>query len=373
MQMNRRSLITGLISLGATNSTTATASTGSPPAVTNAKFSVPLPATSGESVGAVSATNTPTSWSITTGNSAGHFAIDSTGNITITSAGASGLVDGAYNLAVQATNGSGSGSGSATVFATHYPLVQWSDVVNDAGTSATRPYSATMNNGIYPYAVPTSYSWYYGGGGYLGDPTVLAPSGWSSMTAWHAVFCEAVSAGGDAKPSVECNVIIGRYSSWVHLTSGGWVQMQSVPPLAVVTARMDGAQSGNNGFDLNPTQNPDGTYTEEAPPVAPLPGWCNHGWPSSRGSFTAGTVDGCFSYFEMRVDQPNANKIAASGIDWWQSPSADYPNNTGYSQSAWIRLTQNWRAITGCSVAVSVLRADPPPPLVGVDMSGGGV
>jgi hypothetical protein len=373
MQMNRRSLITGLISLGATNSTTVTASNASPPVVTNAKFSVALPVTNGEMVGTVSATNNPTSWSITAGNSAGYFAIDSTGKITITAAGASGLADGVFSLTAQATNASGSGSGAVTTYATNYPLVQWSDVVADNGIASTRPCSATMNNGIFPYALPTSYSWYYGGDEYLGDPTRLPPSGWTSMTAWHIVFCEADSPGGNAKPSVDCNVIIGRYASWVHLTSGGWVRTQASPPGSVTTARMDGAESGNNGVTLTGTINSDDTFTEEAPPVAPLPGWCNHGWPDSRGSFAAGTVDGAFSYFEMRVDQPNANKIAASGIDWWQSPTADFPNNTGYSQSAWIRLTQNWRAITGSSVPVSVLRTDPPPPLVGVDMSGGGV
>src|SRR6266536_2976708 len=61
------------------------ASSGSAPVVINEKFYPSTPASIGGTVGTVSATNPPTSWSITAGNSAGEFAISNSGVITFTS------------------------------------------------------------------------------------------------------------------------------------------------------------------------------------------------------------------------------------------------------------------------------------------------
>ena len=95
------------------------APSGSAPIVTNATFNPSTPASSGGAVGTVSATNTPTSWSITAGNSAGDFAISNSGVITFTATGQTDWA-GAVNLktatlTVQATNASGSGSGIVDV------------------------------------------------------------------------------------------------------------------------------------------------------------------------------------------------------------------------------------------------------------------
>jgi hypothetical protein len=56
------------------------------------------------------ATNNPTSWALTAGDSAGYFAI-----ITVTATGASGLAAGSYTVTIQAINSGGSGSNSATI------------------------------------------------------------------------------------------------------------------------------------------------------------------------------------------------------------------------------------------------------------------
>jgi hypothetical protein len=73
------------------------------PVVSPGNFSLNLPVTAGEAVGTMTATNSPTAWSIVAGNSGGFYAIDNSGNITITSAGASGLGAGTSILTVQAT------------------------------------------------------------------------------------------------------------------------------------------------------------------------------------------------------------------------------------------------------------------------------
>jgi hypothetical protein len=85
------------------------------PVVTPANFNLALPTTNGFLVGIVSASNSPTSWSITAGNSSGYFAISNSGNVTVTATGASGLTAGTYSLTVQATNAFGSGTGTVGI------------------------------------------------------------------------------------------------------------------------------------------------------------------------------------------------------------------------------------------------------------------
>jgi hypothetical protein len=256
------------------------------------------------------------------------------------------------------------------------PVLTWADVLSDNGTPADHPVKAdgyrSRDNGIYP-VLPRGFSWYLGGESYMGDPSRLPANGriptCSAMTAFHLFYPEAVSAGGAAKPSIVgsgnsagVNVIIRKYKSWVHKKAGGWIEVQSAPSDKIVTGRFDQAQTGNQATTLTTISNADGSFTDPAP----APGWCNHGWINSRGSFPAGTVDGAFSYFEARADKPNANLLVASGIDWWQSPSAPFPQNTGYSMSAWKRLTTDFQIVTGTSLSEAIMRADPPPPLAGL-------
>lgn len=345
------------------------------PVVTNGNFAITMPLTNGQVVGTMTATNSPTTWLITAGNSSGYYAISNSGVVTVTSAGATGITATSYSLTVQATNSAGNGTGTCAVTVSSNSAL-WNMVLDQNGTLATRPINQFGNraptNGIYPYGLPSSYSWYYGGNSYLGDPGRLPANGTipncASMTAWHIIYCEAVSAGGAAKPSVPCNVIMRNYKSWAHLKTGGWTLQQSAPADFLVNGRFDGGQTGNNATTITTTANADGSFTAQAPPndAGDGLGWANHGWINSRGSFTAGTVDGAFSWFEICVDQPNANKLCASGIDWWLTPSANYPNNTGYSQTEWIRLTTTFQVVTGCSLDPNVLHADPPPPLVGL-------
>jgi hypothetical protein len=86
------------------------------PVVAPGSFSFTLPATTNQAVGSMTASAGPiTAWAFTAGNSAGFFAIDNSGNITVTSAGAAGLTAQTYALTAQATNAAGNGTGNCTI------------------------------------------------------------------------------------------------------------------------------------------------------------------------------------------------------------------------------------------------------------------
>jgi hypothetical protein len=116
---------------------------GAIPVVATQSLNLVLPATNGEDVGIVSTSNgTPTSFAITSGNSSGFFAIDSSGDITVTSTGAAGITAQTYSLTVQATNALGSGSGVVSITAS--AVSGFSD--SDLPTAANRPtYNAGTN------------------------------------------------------------------------------------------------------------------------------------------------------------------------------------------------------------------------------------
>ena len=88
---------------------------GGAPVVNTQNFNSSTPASGGATIGTVSATNSPKSWSITAGNSGGDFAISNSGVITFTSQGAAdydgSIAQKSGTLTVEATNASGSGRG----------------------------------------------------------------------------------------------------------------------------------------------------------------------------------------------------------------------------------------------------------------------
>jgi hypothetical protein len=68
-------------------------------------------------VGTMTASNSPTSWAITAGDASNYYDIDNSGQITVTSGGVTALngETGTSSLTVQATNGDGSDTGTATI------------------------------------------------------------------------------------------------------------------------------------------------------------------------------------------------------------------------------------------------------------------
>lgn len=253
----------------------------------------------------------------------------------------------------------------------------WTQIQSDNGTLATRQpiqasgYGTQHDTGVYPYGI-SFFSWELSGFEYLGDPLRPVDSGCpgqkhfdcTSMTAWHIVYPEAASYPfGVAKSSVAgVHVIYRNYQSWCHKVSGGWTLMQDPTTFSggLVTNELTAKQDGVVQAQVTTFSN--GEYSMLGPTV----GNANHGWPNARGNFALHSVDNCYMQYEVRVDQPNANLLAGTGIDWWQNNGAPYPNNFEHSHGTWLRINQDWQRQTGTSMSLSALQADPPPPLVGI-------
>jgi len=98
----------------------APAPTLNPPVVNDDTFSMPTSGagwTAGMVAGTMTASNSPTSWSITAGDASNYYDIDNSGQITVTSSGITALDGdtGTSNLTVQATNADGSDTGAVTI------------------------------------------------------------------------------------------------------------------------------------------------------------------------------------------------------------------------------------------------------------------
>lgn len=135
---------------------------GSAPIVQAAVFTPSTPATTGGAVGTATATNGPTGWSITAGDTAGDFAISSAGVITFTVQGQTDY-DGTVSLksatlTLQATNASGNGSNNNTVNAYADGIV-----------------NAPINAGIQHSNFFTSYARQSGQSAYATRPVWKAP------------------------------------------------------------------------------------------------------------------------------------------------------------------------------------------------------
>lgn len=116
--------VTATNSFGTSPPVTISVTVGAIPVVADQSFNLQLPTSNGAAVGDVVVTGgTPTSYAITAGNSAGYFAINSTGDITVTSAGASGITAQTYNLTVQATNALGNDNGVVSVVASSQAII----------------------------------------------------------------------------------------------------------------------------------------------------------------------------------------------------------------------------------------------------------
>jgi hypothetical protein len=146
---------------------------GSAPVVTSENFNPSTPASSGGTVGTVSATNSPTSWSITAGNTAGDFAISNSGVITFTSQGATDyngcFAQKSATLTVQATNTSGSGTGIVDINA-------YADGSVDAPSGSAQYPSGLSGYSVRPPWKVAGFDYYVGiaSGMTLSSPTTIS-------------------------------------------------------------------------------------------------------------------------------------------------------------------------------------------------------
>jgi hypothetical protein len=231
--------------------------------------------------------------------------------------------------------------------------VTWAQILSDNSVAADNP---PKDSGVYPFGI-NGFSWELGGDEYLGDPTRVPSLAYSAMTGWFIIYQEATALHGPAKPTVPCTVSMRNAAGYVHFKTGGWALVQDPAQQNMIVSQLDPHQTGNTGTPTV-THNSDGSWSWASAPAGSI----NHGWPNDRGSFTAGTVDGVYWSFEMKVDKAGANLIAANGADWWTAASGA-STNTGYSQSIWKRLNTSYQLFTGTSLPLATLQQDPPPPL----------
>ncbi|MBO4227690.1 hypothetical protein [Bradyrhizobium neotropicale] len=191
--------------------------------------------------------------------------------------------------------------------------------------------------------------------------TTPAPSGWSGLTAWGQVYQQAGASVSQTNASD--TVQIADFTTYVHLTNGTWVKVQDQSQVGIGGAHYVADFSGDANIPWSQQTLPDGSVSVDAPPS----GYNDHFWPSVRGTFTPGTVDGVFVEAQMKTSDPNANLVAQIGADWWRSGTAQYGglnvNNTAVGLNDWTKLTTQWQTLYYTSLSPQQLQADPPPGL----------
>ncbi|MBR0696592.1 hypothetical protein [Bradyrhizobium lablabi] len=218
-------------------------------------------------------------------------------------------------------------------------------------------YQNTVGNSEgFPLGVPTNWSWYKGTDGSTGD---TPPSDFTAVTGWGQVYPQS---GATASSNPSSSVQIANFQTWVHLTSGAWVQVQNQSTNPIDGSHFLADFSGSSAW--KETTLSDGSVSVDAPKS----GYNDHFWPSARGTYAAGTIDGVFVEANMKTDDPNANLVANLGADWWRSATAPYvdgfANNPSPGMSDWVKLTTDWKTLYYTSVSPQTLQANPPPPLL---------
>jgi hypothetical protein len=207
---------------------------------------------------------------------------------------------------------------------------------------------------------PAGLSW---DTGFHGTSTLTpAPSGFSALTGWAVVYPEA---GAPVSPNAASDTVeVANFTTYVHLTTGGWVKVQDQAQVGIAGAHYVADFSNDAHIPFSKQTLPDGSVSMDAPPA----GYNDHFWPTARGTYTPGTVDGVFVEANMKTNDPSANLVAQLGADWWLNATADYvsgfANNPGIGGNNFTKLTTQWQTLYYTSLSPQQLQADPPPGLL---------
>jgi hypothetical protein len=212
----------------------------------------------------------------------------------------------------------------------------------------------------FPAGVPTSYNWYQG---WNPDGMGAPPSDFTAVTGWGVVYQE-VGAPESSNPNA--TVEVANAQTYVHLASTGqWVLAQDQATDPINGGHFVTDFAGDAGIAMNVSAGSDGSTVLDAP----TSGYNDHFWPSARGTYAPGTVDGVYVQMDMRVTDPNSNLVASVGADWWHDANADwvqdFSNNPGAGSSNWVQLSTQWSTVGFYSESTPDFQGDLPPPLVG--------
>jgi hypothetical protein len=189
-----------------------------------------------------------------------------------------------------------------------------------------------------------------------------APSGFSALTGWGVVYQEA---GAPVSPNAATGTVqIANFRTYVHLANGTWVEVQNQAQGGISAAHYLADFSNNANIPLSKQTLPDGSVSLDAPPA----GYNDHFWPTVRGTYTPGTVDGVFVEANMKTNDPDANLVAQIGADWWRDSTAvfvsGFANNPAVGGNNFVKLTTQWKTLYYTSLSLQQLQADPPPGLL---------
>jgi hypothetical protein len=213
------------------------------------------------------------------------------------------------------------------------------DVDRQAALEQATEQNTRQKNQLVPAGVPRGWSWYNGKSGL--HEAARAPLGFSAVTGWGIVYPEA----GHPTSSPDTGVFVRDFVTFLHLTSGGWMEVQSQVKDLIDGAHFVADFSRNRNVPWTSRSSPDGSVVFDAPSI----GHNDHFWPKRRGTFASEPVDGVFVSAGVKTDAPGATLVAALGADWWRSATAQYENgftnNPGIGQSNFVRLTTRWQTL----------------------------
>jgi hypothetical protein len=224
--------------------------------------------------------------------------------------------------------------------------------------------TSALNEAIYQITpgnsegYPAGLSW---DTGIYGTRTLTpAPSGFSALTGWGVIYPEA---GAPVSPNAASDTVqIANFTTYVHLTNGTWVKVQDSAQTGIGGAHYVADFSGNASVPWSEQTLSDGSVSVDAPQT----GYNDHFWPTLRGTFTPGTVDGVFVEADIKTNDPSANLVAQIGADWWLNSTATFvsgfANNPVVGGGDFVKLTTQWQTLYYTSLSPQQLQADPPPP-----------
>jgi hypothetical protein len=212
----------------------------------------------------------------------------------------------------------------------------------------------------FPTGVPRGYNWYKG---WNDDGLKTPPSDFTAVTGWGQVYQEV---GAPAYSSLLAAVEVANSKTSVHIKqTGRWRVVQDQSKAQLTGGHFVTDFAGNAGYPMKVTTLGDGGVSFEAPPD----GYNNHFWFDTRGSYTAGTVDGVYVQMDMRVTDPNLKLVAMVGADWWRDANApflpDHSTNPGIGGTNWVKLSTQWKTLGYYSMSTEQFQENLPPTLLG--------
>jgi len=185
--------------------------------------------------------------------------------------------------------------------------------------------------------VPSDYSW-------CCHPVVYdvqPPTGYDSATPWGQVYADANYTNHEPR-GVQVEIENLAMFVWSNSESQ-WVEV--VESQQVAGAHYVNDYDGNSSAPLHWTTQPDGGVSASMVNGYNIQFWITGTRPTLP--IPASDIGAVYTQFQARLigtGLSSAYFLANAGADWWETPTADYPDNAGVGQGRFVFLTGNWQA-----------------------------